>query len=451
MPLYSFGLEGYIPYLLYGGAIVAFLLSVFRRPIVGLYFLVPLLPLQTIRYRIEGMPLGSSLVYIILLGVALGLLRRGESILPGTPWTRLLCAYVGFTFVSLWIGSFVLGLPLPLSTGDRRVSDWCAFVTMPALFFLVAAAVKDVRQMKLLLALMCLSMFMLDRAYWNAVSGRDYSTYSEDFHRDGSAMGYSGAQGFAAFTAQCAIFLLSLAAMERKVLLRLSYIGLAVFSVLCLMYSFSRGGYAAFLAGWLFLGIIKQRSLLVLLAVFVVVWASVVPAAVQMRVNMTYDPAAGLDHSSETRLALWEDAIELAGANVLLGTGFGTYGYLGRIGNYTDTHNVYLEVLVETGVVGLLLLLWLFGKSAWRGYLLSLRAKDPLLRGLGLGLTGWVVCAMVANAFGDRWNYLQIQGFFWVIAGLVARGWALVQQPESAGPGTAANVLQQPIGQQAPA
>ena len=64
-----FGLEQYVPWVLYLSATAAFLLSLFWRPQVGLYFLVPLLPLQTIRYRLMDMPLGNKLIDILLLGV----------------------------------------------------------------------------------------------------------------------------------------------------------------------------------------------------------------------------------------------------------------------------------------------------------------------------------------------------------------------------------------------
>ena len=55
-----FGLEQYVPWALYLGAVVAFLLSLFWRPQAGLDLLVPSLPLQTIRYRILTFLLATS-------------------------------------------------------------------------------------------------------------------------------------------------------------------------------------------------------------------------------------------------------------------------------------------------------------------------------------------------------------------------------------------------------
>jgi O-antigen ligase len=91
-----------------------------------------------------------------------------------------------------------------------------------------------------------------------------------------------------------------------------------------------------------------------------------------------------------------------------------------RVGNYEDTHNFFLKLLVETGILGLTLFLWLLAKTFRVGLALSRRAKDPFYASLGLGLAGWLVTAFVANLFGDRWNFLQVCGYLWIIAGMVA-------------------------------
>ena len=424
-----FGLSGVVPILLYTAGIVALLLSIFWRPIAGLYFLIPLIPLQTVRYHLIGLPLGQSMVDVILLGVAIGLLVRGEQIFPATPWNMLLCGYAIFTFISLCLGSFYLGRSLPLP-GDPRLADWKNYMVMPLILFLVAAAVKDARQMKILVWLMCAAVLSLDRSFWDTVSGRDFSAFSYDL-RDEGGMGYAGVNGFAAFEAQFVVFLAALSAFEPKRLLKYGYLALALFSTICLMYSLSRGGYLAILLGMLFLGIVKQRKLLVILAVFIFTWTSIVPAAVRERVTMTYDETSGnLDHSAATRVNLWSEAMATFDSSPVVGVGFYTYAYSQHLNNYKDSHNFYVKVLAETGVVGLLVFLWLLAKTLRAGLTLFWSAQDPFLNSLGLGLASWVVAAAVANFFGDRWTFLQVNGYMWVLAGMVARG--LLVQTSSA-------------------
>lgn len=425
----NFGLEGYLGQSLYFLAIVMIFFCLFKRPIAGLYVLVPLIPLQTIRYRLTAYPLGGSLVGIMLLAVMVGLQLKRKSPFAKTPWNILLLCYGAFTFISLCFGSLYLKMPLPfLSGNDARFADWREYILMPLFLFVVAAAVETRKQMLILVLLMCLGALALDKSFWSTVSDRDFSAYSDDL-RDAGAMGYAGVNGLAAFEAQFAAFLIALASFERKRLLKWGYVALALVSCFCLMYSLSRGGYLALIAGCLFLGIVKQRKLLVLMLVFGLIWTSLVPNAVRQRITMTYDSKGGeLDHSSETRVNLWEDAMKVFDSNVVLGTGFNTYAYMGRIGIYKDTHNYFIKVLVETGVLGFLLFLTLILRFFWTGLVLHWKARDPLAKALGLGLAAWMVCCIGANLFGDRWSFLQVNGYMWVIAGLVARAWVLEKQ-----------------------
>jgi putative inorganic carbon (HCO3(-)) transporter len=410
--IFHFGLEQYLGLGLYGAGIAAFVLSIFWRPIIGIYYLVPLIPLQTTRYRLLEFPMGATLVSLILAAVAVGLLRRRQWILPRSRWTFAVSVYAVFTLATLFLDDRDLG---------PRLKEWWDYMTMPLLFFLAAATVKDAREMKVIIALMCLAVFAMDKSFWDAVSDRDYSTFSRDL-QEGGAMGYAGVQGLAAFNAQYAWLLVALAGAARIRVIWLALISLALFAANCVMYSFSRGGYVAFLAGWLFIGVVKQRKLLLLLAAFAVMWASLVPGAVRDRVLMTYDSTSGeLDHSAAVRLDLWRDAMDLFHQNPILGTGFNTYAYMNRVGNYADTHNFYLKVLVETGLIGLAIFLLLLTKAFGMGWRLFRRADDRFYSALGLGLAVWIVCSAAANLFGDRWSYFQINGYLWLLAGLVAR------------------------------
>jgi putative inorganic carbon (hco3(-)) transporter len=416
---YNFGLEQYLGLGLYAAGILAFVLSIFWRPLAGICYLVPLIPLQTTRYRMMQYPLGATVVSLILLAVAVGLLRRRQWILPRTPFTFVICLYALYNLASLFLN---------LENVGPRLKEWWDYMMMPLLFFLVAAAVEDTKQIKLIVVLMCAAALVLDKSFWNTVSDRDYSTFSRDL-QEGGAMGYAGVQGLAAFNAQYAWFLVALAGGWRNRWFQLGSIALALFAANCVMYSFSRGGYVAVLAGWFFIGLVKRRKLLVLLALFGISWASLVPNAVRERVLMTYDPEQGeLDHSAQLRVELWTDAMEMFQSSPILGTGFNTYAYMKRVHDYADTHNIYLKVLVETGIVGLLLFLWLLGKTFLIGWKTFRRVREPFYAALGLGLAAWIVCTAVANLFGDRWTYLQINGYLWVLAGLVSR--ALVIESE---------------------
>ncbi len=425
-----FGLDPYVPYIEYSALLVALLLTVFWRPILGIYVVIPLIPLQTLRYRLNDLPFGSSVLGIVLVAVVLGLMVKRKPILPATSWTFLLAGYCGFTFLSLCLGSAYLERPFPWP-GDPRFGVWQDYMIMPALLLLVAAITPSKTQMKAMVFIMCLSTLALDYSFWNNVSTRDYSSYSNQLRSVESSMGYAGTNGLAAFGAQVTALLLALAGFERSVWLKVSYYTLACFSVVCTVYSLSRGGYAALAVGVSFLAVAKNRKLILVMVLFLLTWTIVLPQAVQERIEMSYDPQSGsLDHSAEARITMWEDSLELITSNPLLGTGFDTYAYMhrqkradGGVGYYEDTHNIFLKVLVESGVVGLLLFLWVTANIFLAGFRLYLRGENPFYRALGLGLAAWVVCSLTANCFGDRWTLLQVNGYMWIMAGMACTAW----------------------------
>src|SRR5207244_4505092 len=202
------------------------------------------------------------------------------------------------------------------------------------------------------------------------------------------------------------VFLLGLYAFDKKKLSKLAILAMCAFGGYCLMYTFSRGAYIAFLVGLGFLGVVKQRKWLLVMLVGLIGWQVFLPNSVQERITMTYTEEGELESSAQTRVQLWEDAMQLFHQNPILGTGFNTYSYLGRTEKYRDTHNYYLKVLVETGIVGLSVFLWLLWRMFRLGFRLFQTAEDPFLRSLGLGFAVMMVCAVAVNLFGDRWTFL---------------------------------------------
>jgi len=428
---FAFGLSGLTPLLIYIAAIIFFFLSLWR-PHLGVYFLVPLLPLQTLRYTLHPLPWGEKLVDFLLLGIILGLLinKRGR-IFPQTPLNAFLILWTVFHYVSLWRGAFFLGSNLPIWISDPRFSNWKNYMILPLICMVVVAAIENKKQMKILLSLMVLGVLRNNIGFYNTVSGRDLTHFSYGLRYAG-ALGYAGENGLAAFEAQFALFCLGLYSFVKSKAVKLAIVGFVVSCVYCLLFAFSRGGYMGFLAGLLFLGLVRERKHLVLIAVLLISWQTLVPVAVTERIFMTYENGQ-IDNSAGERLTMWEDAVTLIPQRPIFGTGFDTYEFMGRVEEFRDTHNLYLKILVETGVLGLLLFLALIGKSWMAGWRLFRTADDEFFRGIGLGLAALFVCTLVVNFFGDRWMYLQVTGYSFVLLGLAVKAQLLTaEQPVEA-------------------
>src|SRR6266700_6379589 len=426
-----FGLEQYVPLVLYLAAIAAFLLSIFWRPQAGLYFLIPLLPLQTIRYRIMDLPAGNKLVDLLLLGVIVGALFRGGYRFTKAPMNKILILFGIFCYVELWRGAFFLNSALPWSISDPRFSNWNNYMVMFVLFAVSAWVIKDVKQIKLVVLLLCLSVLAVDKGFYGTMSDRDTSHFSYEA-RDGGPLGYAGENGLAVFEAEFILLLLGLNAFQERKSFKVGTWLLVVFCLYCVLFSWSREAYAGLLVGLLFLGLVKQRIVLIGLVAFLLSWQALVPTSVKERVQMTYDKnEQQLDDSAQDRVTLWNDAMNLFRQNPVLGAGFDTYRWQHRVGIYTDTHNYYLKVLVETGIVGLLLFLFVLAKAMRLGMGLFNSAKDPFLKSLGLGFALLMVCVFVVNLFGDRWLYIEVNGFLWVLLACVVRGQMIEKESQA--------------------
>lgn len=415
---YNFGLEKYVGLIVYCGAIVAFFGSFFR-PALAMYVLVPLLPFQTVRYRLGSYPLGYQFIDLMLFASLAGSLFRRQCNFPGGLLRVPLIANIVVTYISLWKGAAYLSLPWPIWFDQIRLSNWKDNVVLPVLVFVaVYSAIRTRRQMVFLLVLMCLTMAAFNRNVYNGQGQKEQSSFSYESRAESAGL---GANGLAALEVQFGFLLLGIAAFKHRRYLRIPCWAIASFTFYAMMLTYSRGGYVAFIVGWTALGLLKTRKLLIGLVVFMVVWQSVVPNAVRERVLMTYT-AEGLESSAAHRVTLWQDAMDVIGIDPILGVGYNTYEFMHREEEINDTHNVYMKVLVEGGAVGLFLFLLVFWRLARVGYSSFRGAQDPFFAGLGLGLLLWMICAFVTNVFGDRWNYITIVGYLWAAAAMVLRG-----------------------------
>lgn len=137
------------------------------------------------------------------------------------------------------------------------------------------------------------------------------------------------------------------------------------------------------------------------------------------------------EESGHTRLAAWEHNWRVTSKHLLFGTG--PVGYAAYYMSYFPseamaTHSNYIDILSQTGVVGLFFCLWFFGALGWTGYRLHLRLRGQadFSEGLAIGmLAGWLG-SMVAMGLGDwlfPFVYTQtIEGFdyavyTWVLLG----------------------------------
>ena len=422
---------------LYVCGVLACLLSL-RRPQIGMYYLVPLLPLQTIRYEMQRFPLGGAMVDLVLIGVMTGMwLRRDGPLFRDLPMKKLLFVFALYLYVQLWHGAITIGGALPISTGNGRVSLWKNFVEMPLMYAIAFIVFKSQKQIKFVVLLMCISGLLVGALFYRDMHVHDFSQYSGEVEnaRSSGVMGYAGPNGLAAFEAGFALFLIGFCGFKTPGFLKIVVPLALIASTYGVLYTFSRGAYLAMIVGVFFVGVMQKRSLLVFGLAGLLGATVIMPAAVIERISGTFIQAQGstdskLEGSAEKRLLILQNAMGIIVHNPVIGIGFDTYQYLHPVANLRDTHDFYLKLAVEEGAVGLVMFLVIFWKMFYMGFDLFRKSHDPFMTHLGMGFAACMVGAVVVNAFGDRWSYPQVDSYWWILLALVSRGRWLDSQAE---------------------
>lgn len=171
-----------------------------------------------------------------------------------------------------------------------------------------------------------------------------------------------------------------------------------------------------------------------------------IPAAIQQRINnaltefVGFRDVRGVPISNDNfaiieRLAHWQAAYYMANDHPWIGVGLGSYeaaypqyrlpGWPRPLGH---AHNDYLNLLAETGVIGLSAYLVGWAVIGW-WTLGALRQPDPVLRGLVLGLLGtWVHLAV--HSIVDKLYVNNLFLHLGVMLGLLAV--AIISCPQKA-------------------
>lgn len=410
------------PWLLYSLGIAAFLLSVTGKPRAGILFLIPLLPLQNVLQKLHPLPLGKDLNDILLIGMVIGVLiykRSQKEKPPKDPLNGLLIFTVLYTLFGLWRGSMSLGLPLPVNPADPRVQLWKNYTIFPVLFFIVRGSIGGEKSMRVLFILMLCSMLLMD--YYTANQIRWMSGINSRIFIRGTFVSI-GPNEISAFYSAYTMILIGIMSFMRRSHLKLFTGFIIGMNFFCVLFLYSRAAYMAVTFALLGYASIRKKQLILPLLLLIILWQIVLPTNVVKRIQETETAENTLDPSSQKRLVVWGEAMELFRKSPLIGTGFATIAYAGLSFGFIDTHNVYVKILAEQGIVGLILFLMLLWHSMRSGWSLYKEADSRFLKGLGLGFTLCVVATIVNNFFGDRWTHLQLGAYYWVFLGLVVRG-----------------------------
>lgn len=413
--------KGLLLFLVYGAGFVCAARALTGKIHGALYLVLFLMPLRNVVEKIYGLPLGKDFIDILFLSMIVGSIVAAHiekrPLFQKSPLNTPAFTIAFYTYVSLWVGYGLLGYYAPFNFSDPRLQDCKNFILFPILFMIILNNVRDKKGIVKVLIVIFLGMMA---SGWYTLKQVTWFLGIVSRNKIHGTFVFVGPNEVAAFFNQYGVFFLALSLFWKNKLQKIFMLGLVVMSFYSVLFLFSRGAYLGLLTGLFVLFSMRKKVLLIPLVLLVIFWQTALPATVRERIEMTTNEAGELDVSTQMRLVVWQEAMRLFQENPILGTGFHVFKYLGfELG---DTHNIYVRILAEQGLIGMFIFLWLitaFFRQAWRLYK---QAEDPELKGLGLAFVICLIVFVVNNFFGNRWDYLELSSYLWAIAALVTRG-----------------------------
>ncbi len=193
----------------------------------------------------------------------------------------------------------------------------------------------------------------------------------------------------------------------------------------------TRSAWISFVGIFLIYGLLKERKMLLVFAIIVSVMLALPP--VQERLK-DLDKGTGTKHSEKLnswawRVHLWQNAMPFIQRRILTGYGLGSFEHVSqqfytgaRWG--TPAHNVYLEVLFETGIFGFLAWLTIYFtilKALFRRIYHTAGQHSTEAAIVFCYIIGYLIMCVSDNVQ----YYLAVNWYIWFFLGVILRGMSL--------------------------
>lgn len=426
--------------LLVGVSLLAwvFILLDFR---IGVLILIVLMPLSasTLLPRNVGGITGLNPLNLLLIGTLLAcLLRPGKTsadyqMVPPQLVGRyvlpiVVAALIGMGHVDAIPSYFHDAALIAYDSAGSYLRDMLVKPMFMVLFaVLVGAAVARSERFETFLMPMLMSVWAMGlmTVVFVAISGVSLSALASSEARTFlSPLGMHANDLGRCYAIAYALMLFTFAA-SRNFRLRLLLLASMGMVVVALVLTFSRGAFAGFIVvNILFL--IAQRRFFPLLigAVLLVGMVFMLPEAVFQRLSTGV--GGNLNAVTAGRTGdIWLPLIPEILDSPIIGHGLGSILWTdamrsGRILTVTHPHNAYLQALLDTGVVGLILMLSFFG-WAWRRFraLASNPRLAPERRGFYAGAAAGLMAFLITGFAGSSLMPVAEQSLLWLAFGMM--------------------------------
>ncbi|BCL59431.1 hypothetical protein DGMP_01240 [Desulfomarina profundi] len=260
----------------------------------------------------------------------------------------------------------------------------------------------------------------MDIYFWRWVRWMNFDNFADKMKTVNGTFGdVGGCNEWAAFFSTYTLLIIALLNKFKRKSINISLKILAIANIIVLLFTFSRGGYAALIAGITYL-LIKARkyAYILLLLALPLCYTVVLPEAVVERIQMSFeknDLGVAADQDIESRVFMWKEAVSMIKKAPVFGHGLLSFRY----SHWRNPHNQHLNIFVQGGLIGYLFFIWLFIASFRDSNHLAQTGKNEFSRSFGVGMCAMTVSLFIGNLFGDRWSYYVLTGYYWILNGIV--------------------------------
>jgi O-antigen ligase len=391
------------------------------------YLYTFLVPFENLQMRLPkgGTGLHYANVMMLLMFAVLFLRRivRGRRMFVASVLDLPMVGYLIAFYLGLVVtlASFPEA-PSPFSPNSEAVKRFLQFFNSFLFFWFASAMLDSRRNIRRMLLVMAGAALIIFRSFNSDLGGVYRWHYTDKMRSADGPFVWINANGVAAFFLYNCLFFFLYSFRARKRWEKVLFQVAAALYAYGVMWTFSRGSYLALVLAMLLISVVKYRLVAPVLALAVVTSDRWMPVAVEERLQMTVDAEGELDDSVQRRLNYWDLALAGFDESPIIGHGVGSFPLVNPTGQVM--HNLYLETLFEMGIVGVLLLAFIWFSILRVSFVLWIRAPDPFDRQFGFALLVSTFALMVSNYFGDRFTHLGLIGHYWVLVGAAFRLYA---------------------------
>ncbi|MBA6372141.1 O-antigen ligase family protein [Colwellia sp. BRX8-4] len=232
-------------------------------------------------------------------------------------------------------------------------------VKFALLSFLITVSVDNIKDLKVIMFFMLLAWFKLgSEGLIGWYTGGLVWQNQGIMRLHGAAPYLEHPNSFSGFALGCLPFCILLLKKNESLLQKIIFSTMIVFSLIIILYTGSRTGYMAllFISLYVFFKMDRNKCKIgILSGILMLALAPSIPDQYVERFNSSFTGKEAEGDSSGTRTIIIKDAFGVF-ANYPLGVGVQAFPTvrMDMYGRFQDTHNLYLEILTNTGLVGLI-------------------------------------------------------------------------------------------------